>query len=175
VVPDEPQYLRGGQAARIDTGRIAGVLVGLVLLVMVVVTATLTVSTADRDTRISRLRQHGVAVDATVVRCLGVSSGIGMGIEYWQCQTAFALSGERYVELLGGSRTLRPVGSHLSAVVVPGDPGSLTLPAALSGRSTGIGTYSGPMAVGAATLLLAGGVLVRYRRISRPGAPTTAC
>jgi hypothetical protein len=172
-MPHEAQYLRGGQAARVDAGRTLRVLVALVLLVLVVVTTALTVSIAGANSRTSRLRHHGVAVEATVLRCLGVSSGIGMGIEYWQCQTSFALSGKPYVEMLGGSRTLRAVGSNVGAVVVPGDPASLTVPSALSGRSTGVGTFSGPIVLGSFTVLVGAGVLVRYRGVRRRAARTT--
>src|ERR1700733_7620044 len=102
--PADNGYIRGGGGVRIQTRRVIGVVVAVCVVVLVVFVVDLTASAAHRNAQLSTLRHQGVPVEVTVTGCLAIGSGVGMGIEYWQCRGAYALGGESYNEVIHGGR-----------------------------------------------------------------------
>jgi hypothetical protein len=115
----------------------------------------LTVSAATHNSRQTELQQHGVPVEVTVTQCSGFGSGIGETVVSYICRGAFALGGHRYNEVIGGIRSVHPVGQKLQAVTVPSDPGLLTLAGAVAKKHSSWTSYIPPIIVGAVTAALA--------------------
>ncbi|HWE56027.1 MAG TPA: DUF3592 domain-containing protein [Acidimicrobiales bacterium] len=124
---DGSTYIRGASTKRVDGRRVLLVLAWATAAVLLAVATYLTVETHQHNSGNAELRRHGVAVRVTVTGCQGISSGIGMGIEYWDCTGSFTLAGRSYSEVIHNSRTQRPTGATLDAVVVPSKPSSLSV------------------------------------------------
>jgi hypothetical protein len=170
----EGSYIRGASAVGIDSRRIGWILAVGAVVVLAVSTVLLLISALSSASAASRLRRDGVPVQATVTECTGVSSGIGMGIEFYTCRGSYALSGATFDEPILGSRALLRTGTTVAARVVPRDPATLTLTSAVPSSSGGAAGYTAPIAVGAVTLASGGGLVVwrRHRRlgVGGPGA-----
>lgn len=123
----DEHYIRGGGAVRVDARRVLLVLVAVALLILLALTVVTFVTTADSRHKADRLRRSGVPVQLTVTDCTGITSGIGMGVEYYSCRGRFDLGGATYEETLLGNRSRIPTGRTVAARVVPGDPASVTL------------------------------------------------
>jgi hypothetical protein len=172
ATPDDTAHLRGVRVAATDSGRVITVLSAVVLLVLVASAVALTVSAAGQNARLSNLRHHGVPVQATVTGCLGISSGVGMGIEYWECRGTYALGGHTYDEMIRGSRALLQPGQTVQAIAVAGEPTLLSTPAAAAENHSPWTPYITPMVLAAVAVLGALGLVVwsiRRRRQVRAG------
>ena len=159
----EESYIRGAPAATIDPKRVGRVLAYLVVLALAGSAITLAVMASSTDSTASRLRHHGVPVQATVTGCVGISSGIGMGVEYYDCSGRYTLNGQSFVEVIHGSRANLTTGSVVLALAVPGDPATLALPGSVHSSSTG--TWSAAIVLAVAAGIGAGWLaIVRIRR-----------
>ena len=171
----EGNYIRGAGAARVDPRRVGWILAVATLTVLAVATVFLSISTASSNSDASSLRRDGVPVQATVTRCTGITSGIGMGVEYYECRGDYTLGGETFNEVIHGSRSQLPVGQAVSALAIPGKPSSLGLPGAAG--SSGGRSYAVPVGLGMVTVAGAAGLLLWRRRSlpdRAPAAPTSA-
>jgi hypothetical protein len=145
---DGSSYIRAAGAVKVDAARLVRGLAVAGLLLLVVVAIALTVGAASQNTRLDKLRNHGVPVQAQVTGCLGISSGIGMAIEYWECRGTYTLGGHRYTEVIGGSRTHLADGQTLAAIAVPGDPTLLSTVASVARKSSSWTPYVTPIILG---------------------------
>jgi protein-S-isoprenylcysteine O-methyltransferase Ste14 len=141
-----------------DAGPVIGVVVVVVLLAILAITIALTISAARENSRVDTVRHRGVPVQVTVTGCQGVSSGVGMGIEYWQCRGTYSLDGRSYSGVIGGSRALLTTGQIVPAVAVPGQPHLLS--EAAGGTHSNWKPYIAPIILGA--LFVAGGVALLW-------------
>lgn len=159
-------FIRAGGGVQMNPRRLAGILIWSAVAVLVGVAAYLAATAAQQDSRLSLLRRAGVPVVATVTGCRGISSGVGMGIEYWQCRGSFVLSGQTYEEYIGGSRALLDRGTRVAAVVVPGRPELLSSAAWVRRGRSSAAEYAVAASLGAAGVVLAAArvVVVRRRR-----------
>ena len=169
---DTSGFIRAGGGVALNGRRIAFVLGALGLAVLISVTAVVAASAASANSQIDRLRSQGVPVEMTVTGCLDISSGIGMGIEYWQCRGTYSLGGRSYEEVIGGQRQLLDAGQRIAVVALPGHPALVSVPQALRRRHS----YTLVEVLAAVTVAwtLAGVALVaRDRHRRRPGGPVT--
>jgi hypothetical protein len=161
----------------IHTRRVLGVVAALCVVVLLAFAVELTISAARGSERTTRLRHQGVPVEVTVTRCLGIGSGVGMGIEYWQCRGSYSLGGQTYNEVIHGSRSVLDTGQQIPAIAVPGQPTLLSTVASVAKPHARWTLYVVPalLAVAAICLIL-GWVLLSRRRGSRPqgGQPVSA-
>jgi hypothetical protein len=173
--PDDSSYLRGVRVADVDTGRVIRVLIAVGLVALVVLALILTVSAARQNSRLSTLRSRGVPVTVTVAGCLGISSGIGMAVEYWECRGTYTLAGQSYKEVIGGSRAHLREGQTVDAIAVPGDPGLLSTAAAATRKHSDWAAYVTPIVLGGVTATLIVGLLAwskwRHRRVAEEANP----
>ncbi len=165
----EGNYIRGAGVVKVDPRRVGWVLAVAAVTVLAVSTVLVLVATTAGNSKASKLLRNGVPVQATVTRCTGITSGIGMGVEYYECRGTYTLDGATFDEVIHGSRDRMPAGQVVSALAIPGDPSSLGLPGAA--RSSSVGSYTVPIVLGAVTLAGAAGLVV-WRR--RAGAATGA-
>jgi hypothetical protein len=135
----------------IEAGPVIRFIVFAVLLALLAVTVALTISAVRENSRVDTLRHQGVPVQVTVTGCQGISSGVGMGIEYWQCQGTYSLDGRSYNEVIGGSRALLRAGQIVPAVAVPGQPRLLSATAA--GTHSDWKPYLSPIILGGLLVL----------------------
>jgi hypothetical protein len=164
-LPDENGYIRGGGGVAIQTRRVLGAVAALCVAVLVALIVDLTMAAAHQGAQLSTLRHQGVPVEVTVTGCLAVGSGVGMGIEYWQCRGAYALGGETFNEVIRGSRNLLDAGQQLSALAVPGRPALVSTVSAVAQRHSAWTRYVAPALLGvAAVLVVLGWVLLSRRR-----------
>jgi hypothetical protein len=162
-----PVYLRGVRVAEVTTRRVVQVVVALVVAGLVAVTIALAISAAAQNANERLLRDHGVAVSVRVTGCLGISSGVGMGIEYWECRGTYTLGGRSYNETIRGSHPHLADGAAVRAVAVPGHPDLLAAPVVVAGTWSPWTPYITPVVLGALAVLVAGGALRWWNR--RPG------
>lgn len=164
--PESSTYIRAGGGVPVNTRTLAGVLVWLFVAGSLGLALYFAVSAAGQDSRLTLLREKGVAVQATVTGCTAVSSGVGMGIEYWNCRASYAVGGHDFTAPLGGNRKLLDAGTVLPAVAVPGHPDLLWTAAGLQrGHSSAAGYTIAGVLAGAG--LAAGGARVCVGRRRR--------
>src|SRR3974390_1744607 len=90
-------YIRGGGGVEISAARAVRVVGYLAVAGLLGLAVGLTVSGVDQNSRTDLLR-GAVPVPATVSGCVGISSGIGMGIEYWSCRVSYEVAGKPFDE-----------------------------------------------------------------------------
>jgi len=84
-----------GAAVDVDARRVARVLVGACLLALAALSATFFVVGASKNAQITDLREHGVPVEVTVTRCLGLLGGSGSNDAGYACRGSFTIGGHR--------------------------------------------------------------------------------
>ena len=163
---DTGDYVRGVRATTVQSGRVLRVLAVICMLALVGAEIGVLVTVTNDKSVADKLRHHGVPVTATVTGCVGISSGVGMGIEYWQCRASYSLGGQSYVAAIRGSRSLLEVGTRVAAVAVAGDPALLSTPASVAHQQSFWHTYLTPVILGAVIvgLSLASLLWIRRRR-----------
>jgi uncharacterized protein len=119
-------YIRGGAGLAVDPRKAIRVLVGLLLVVLAVLVVVLGIQATHQNSRMSRLQQHGVPVDAVVTGCVGLASGTGATEAGFICRGTFSVDGRRYNEVIEGTQNLYPTGAVVHAITVPGDPALLS-------------------------------------------------
>jgi hypothetical protein len=164
--PDADNYVRGVRATEVQSGRVLRILAAICLLALVGAEIAVLVTVTNDRSLADKVRRHGVPVTAAVTGCLQISSGIGMGVEYWQCRATYSLDGRSYNEVIRGSRSVLEVRDRVPAVAVPGDPGLLSTPQSAAHQQSLWHTYLTPIILGAVivVLSLASWLWVRRRR-----------
>jgi hypothetical protein len=155
TTPDDVGYLRGVRVAKSDSGPVVRVMAVVVIVALAVSAAALAISARHESTRATRLQQHGVPVTATVSGCSGISSGIAMAIEYWECRGTYSLGGHQYNAVIRGSRAHLSPGQTVAAVAVPGEPALLSTAAAAARKHSPWSTYVISIILGVAAVSLA--------------------
>jgi len=165
--PDRPaesvSTLRGA-AVEVNTRRVAHLAVGVVLVTLAVLGVALFVAGANKNAQITRLREHGVAVEITVSGCQGLLGGSGSNAAGYVCRGTFRLADHEYNELIPGD-TFHAPGSTLQGITVPGDPALVSTAAAVAAERASWRVFIVPAVLLAGTLLL-GAVVLRLRSAS---------
>jgi hypothetical protein len=153
-----------GVGTGVDTRAVARVAVGLLLIGLTVLVVVLFVAGAQKNSQLTRLHRHGVAVTITSSGCRGLLGGSGSNAAGYACRGSFTLDGHRYNENIPGN-TLRPPGTVIRGVSVPGDPALVTTDTILAGEQASSGVYIVPTIL---LIVLVGLVLLVVRRGRRP-------
>jgi hypothetical protein len=162
--PEGSGYIRGGGGVEISAARALRVVGYVAVAGLIGLAAGLTVSGVDQNSRTQLLR-GAVPIQATVSGCEGISSGIGMGIEYWSCRASYVFGGQRYDEVIGGSRIHLATGQSLTVAVAPGDPTVVATLDQARKKPTGWSAFIAP-----AALLLGALALMVWLVATRPRA-----
>lgn len=131
-------------------GRVAAV---AVLLAMAVVALVLFVAGAQRNAQITRLHDHGVGVEVTVTRCIGLMGGSGSNLAGYQCRGTFSINGHRYDEALPGA-TPSLAGATFRGVADPSDPALLSTRSAVAAEHASWRVFVLPVVVLAVMALI---------------------
>lgn len=162
--------MRGGDAVGVAPR--AWVVVGaLGLLVVGALLVISAISAANDNARITRMKDHGVAVTAVVQSCVGNLGGSGSNAANYTCRGRYVVAGTAYDEVIGAMSTFAAPGSHVAAVADPSRPSTIELGTAVASVTASWRAYVAPGLLGLALLaLLAGFVrLVRRRKWVRRG------
>jgi hypothetical protein len=116
--------LRGASVGPVNTRRVGQVLAGLCLVTLTTLFVVFLLGGLHKNAQISSLRQHGVTVDVTVTRCVGLLGGSGSNTSGYSCRGTLMLNGQRHDEAIPGTAFLSP-GQKIRVVTVPGDPALL--------------------------------------------------
>ncbi len=167
AVPAAPVTILRGAGVDVDARRVARVLVGTCLLALAALSATLFVVGARKNAQITDLREHGVPVEVTVTRCLGLLGGSGSNDAGYACRGSFTIGGHRIERAIPGD-TFLPPGATLRAIAAPDDPGLFSTAAAVASEHASWKVFILPATL-LVLLLAALGVLVA--RSKRDGSP----
>jgi hypothetical protein len=165
--PGETVYMRASAGGVVDPRRVVRVLGVAGVVVLLVLVVTLTVSAANQNSRLTRLQHHGVRVSATVTGCTAYGSGIAQAVEAYICRGRYTLDGHGYESVIGGSRSLHPVGQVIPAVTIRGDPQLLSTATAVDKEHTSWTPYLTPIILAVVAVALAVGLVVWSRRHPR--------
>ena len=157
--------LRGPQAQRIDSRfwRYAGAAVLAIFTVVVIVSF---ISASNDNSRIDRLKSHGISAVVTVTGCVGNIGGSGSNAAGYTCQGSYRINGVRYVETIGSLSTMTIQGTKVKGVADPERPSTIELASALATSSTSSSVYVAPMLLALLVIFLAL-VFFRYQRLER--------
>jgi hypothetical protein len=158
--------LRGAPAAEVDARRLRAVAAAVCVLALAAATVALFVAGAHKNAQISNLREHGVPITMSVTGCMGLLGGSGSNVAGYACRGTFTLDGRRYDEAIPGN-VLRPPGSTVAAVTVPGDPHLVATADQLAAEHPSARVYILP-AVLLVILVALVGIVVLRRRARRP-------
>ncbi len=165
----EPVSVLRGAGVAADGRRVARIVAGLILLVVLGVAAVLGVAGASKNAEITKLRERGVVVQATVVDCRGLLGGSGSNLAGYACSGAFRIGDHRYVVPIPDT-VIRAPGSTVRLITVGDDPQLVSTPRALAAEHASWRVFIAP-----AVLLLAaaglGGWLLRRRRSAGAALP----
>jgi hypothetical protein len=137
------------------------------LAVLVVV---LFVAGADKNAQITRLRQHGVAVEVRVSSCVGLLGGSGSNAAGYACRGTYTVDGHRYREAIPGD-TLHTAGTSIRGVTVRSDPELLSTPALLEHENPSWRVFILPGILLAVLALFAGALALKRRHVRNSPAP----
>jgi hypothetical protein len=106
----------------VDGHRVARGLGGACVVALVALAAVLFGAGAHKNAQITSLRHHGVPVEVTVTKCVGLLGGSGSNSAGHTCRGSFVLDERRYSVTIPGS-TLRAPGTKVRVVAAENDPG----------------------------------------------------
>jgi hypothetical protein len=168
-------YIRGGSVGTIDRGRLLRWVAGLCGSCLLILAIALGWQTTHNMSQIRALRDHGIAVKATVTHCLGIASGTGITATGYLCTAAFTVDGTRHADTLTGTALQYPPGSTLDAFTDPNDLGVLRMAADVNASHPVLPQFVAPalMLLGAVALLVLALPRRRTKRdnvVRKPGA-----
>lgn len=168
-VADGPVSTLRGAGVSVDGRRVARVAFGICIATLAVLVVVLSVAGAQKNSHITRLKDHGVPVTLTVSHCQGLLGGSGSNDAGYACSGTLSMGGRRYSESIPGD-VLRAPGAAVRAVAVPGDPPLVSTVSTLAGERASWRVFIVPAILLVILALLAGGGLLRKRH-SRSRAP----
>ncbi len=165
-----PGYIRGGGGV-VDPRRLFRVVVGLAIGLVAVLVVVLAIQAVHKNARIDGLQRRGVPVDVTVTDCLGILSGTGVTVAYFQCSGSFELGGHSYHAVIDGSHINHQAGDVVQAVADPKHPTSISLASSLVSAHSSWRAFIGAGVLFVLLLLMIAGVWWWSRRNSAQRPP----
>jgi hypothetical protein len=160
--PRDMPALRGPEAQPI--GRQFWLLVGALLVIVLAFIVTVSfVSAVNDNSRIDRLKSHGIPVTVTVTDCVGNIGGSGSNAAGYTCQGKYRVNGVSYHEVIASKTTLSTAGSTVRGVADPARPSTIELASAVASSSPSNAAYVVPSLLAVLLVALAT-TLHRYRR-----------
>jgi hypothetical protein len=156
--------LRGPEAQRLG-GRfwtVVGVLVLVVVAVFIVVSF---ISAVNDNSRMERLKTHGIPVVVTVTSCTGNIGGSGSNAAGYTCYGRYRVHDERYRAIIGSKTTFSATGTRVHGVADPLHPRTIELTSAVAAWSRSSSVYVMPSVL--AGLFIGLALLITRTRRSR--------
>jgi hypothetical protein len=136
---------------------------GICLVALAVIAGILFAAGAHDNVQVAELRQHGVPVEVTVTKCLGLLGGSGSNAAGYTCRGTFVVDGRRFYAALPDT-SLYASGTKLREITVADDPGLLSTPAAVERQRPSGKVFILPSGLLAVVLLSSAALLVKGRR-----------
>lgn len=152
-----------GTKVQVDTRRVGRLAIAIFLAALTFVAIVLYVVGFQKNSQISILSRHGVAVEVTVSRCLGQLGGSGSNPVGYDCTGTYLFGGRRYTESIPGNALLPP-GRTLRGVISPGDPALFSTPRVLATEHPSWRVFIVPTAILMVPVLLVGAFVLGKRR-----------
>jgi len=163
---DSVASLRG--PAAVGVGRRFWLVVGAMGLVIVAATLVVTfVSAANDNSRVSRLKDHGIAVVVSVDTCIGNLGGSGSNASSYTCTGTYVARATTYHEVIGAMSFFATPGTRERAVADPARPSTVELASAVSSSHASNGRFIVPGLLAVALLTM---ILSFVRLLRRPTA-----
>jgi hypothetical protein len=146
VANSEPHHvvsLRGPEVASVGRRFWTSVAAFILALLATVVIVSF-VSAVNDNSRIDRLRAHGLSVIVTVTDCVGNIGGSGSNAAGYTCRGAYRLNGVRYSEVIGSKTTFSTSGSQVRCVADPSRRTTIELASAVARSSSSSTVYIVP-------------------------------
>jgi hypothetical protein len=163
---DEPVMTLRGAGVGVNVPRIGRVVICVCLAALAALTVVLFVAGAEKNSQITRLRQHGVAVEVTMTGCLGMMGGSGSNLAGYACRGTFTVNGHRYNESIPGN-TLHLPGATVRAVTVPGDPALVSPVGAVATEHPSGRVFILPIILLVVLVLVVAALFLRRRHVDR--------
>jgi hypothetical protein len=162
--PDGPVAMLRGARIEVDAGRVGRVLGGAVVAALAVLAAVFFFVGAHKNAQIAELRQHGVPVEVTVTKCLGLMGGSGSNGAGYACSGTFRLAGHLFDESVPGDVNYGP-GTRISAVAAANGSGLFAPVDVLASERTSWTVYILPGVLALAFIVLAGAWMLRRQQL----------
>jgi len=162
----EPITTLRGAGVEIDARRVGRVAAGVCLAALAVSVIALFVAGVHKNAQITGLRTHGLPVQVTVTGCMGLLGGSGSNAAGYTCRGTYTMGGVRYDEVIPGD-TLRPPGTTLRGVTVPGDPSLLSTARIVDAEHASWSVFVLPAILLTLLVLVAGTLLLRRIRVPK--------
>ena len=166
VTSFEPVSTLRGAGVEVDACRAGRVAAGVCLAALAVSVIALFAAGVHKNAQITGLRTHGVQVKVTVTGCMGLLGGSGSNAAGYTCRGTYTMGGVRYDEVIPGD-TLRPPGTTLRGVTVPGDPSLLSTARIVDAEHASWSVFVLPAILLTLLVLVAGTLLLRRIRVPK--------
>ena len=131
--PDNASYVRGARGG-LDRRLAIRLMAAVVIVALVALTLVLAFQAARENAQLNRLHADGIPVTATVASCVAVASGTGITESGYRCRATYAMNGQSYSAVLGGTNALYSVGETVPAVAARTEPDNLSTADAVTRR-----------------------------------------
>ena len=155
--------LRGASPVGVS-GRFWAVLGALVLVIFAVTLAVSFISAAHDNSRIERLKNHGITLSATVNSCIGNLGGSGSNASSYTCVATYAIATANYHEVVGRMSSFAAPGTRVAVVADPSQPSTIELASAVRSSSASNSVYVAPGLLGVLFVAATLGYLRLLRR-----------
>lgn len=156
-----------GAGVEVDGRRIGHLVLGALGAAVIVGALVAAFVGYQKNTQVNALHRHGVGVEMTVTRCLGLMGGSGSNLVGYSCSGTYTFGGRRYQASIPGTADHAP-GSVVRGVIDGDDPALFSTPTALGAEHASPRVFILPGAL-LACVALAGGVVRLRRRRDGPG------
>jgi hypothetical protein len=150
----------------VDAARAGRVIVGVCIVALAVLVVVLFVAGARKNAQITLLHRHGVPVEVTVSKCLGLLGGSGSNAAGYACQGTYTVDGRRYREAIPGD-TLHSPGATIRGVTVRSDPELLSTARIVADEHASARVFVVPTILLVVLLVALGGLALRRRHVRR--------
>lgn len=141
--PRDVVSLRGPEVSNI--GRRFWITVAAIMLALLATIVTVSfVSAVNDNSRVERLKTHGVSAIATVTDCVGNIGGSGSNAAGFTCHGTYRLDGVQYQEVIGSKTTFSTPGSRVMVVADPTRPSTIEIASAVATSSSSSTVYVVP-------------------------------
>jgi len=160
--PVDPMTTLRGARVDVDVRRASRVAVAFCLVSLGALAIAFFVVGANKNAQINELRQHGVPVEVTVSRCLGLLAGSGSNDAGYACRGTYMVAGHRYDEAIPGD-IFRAPGAKVRGVAARNDPQLLSTASDVESEHASWRVFILPTILLVALMLLLGVLALRSR------------
>jgi hypothetical protein len=162
--PEASVAMLRGARIEVDAARVGRVLGGAVLVALAALAIAFFAIGAHKNAQINELRQHGVPIEVTVTKCLGLMGGSGSNGAGYACNGTFRLGSHHFAEAVPGDDLFAP-GTKLAAVTAANGSGLFAPVNVLAGEHASWTVFIVPAVLALVSVALGGAWMLRRRQL----------